>query len=148
VPEWVGHQVDLMPERRQRADPMELAERCPARLEKRLGRDHEDAQDGVIFSRNRSTDAGSLANAIGRASAGQRMGRGRYRALVLRGAMVQMIPESVNGLGVREAAFSFYFTRLGLPIQSGVLVSLGATVLMMIFSLSGVAVYLSRDRRR
>jgi uncharacterized membrane protein YbhN (UPF0104 family) len=62
--------------------------------------------------------------------------------------VVQMVPVSLNGLGVREAAFSFYFTQLGLPIQSGVLVSLGATVLMMIFSLSGAAVYLSRGRRR
>ena len=59
-----------------------------------------------------------------------------------------MAPVSVNGFGVREAAFSYYFTRLGLPIQSGVLVSLGATVLMMIFSLSGAAVYTSRDGRR
>jgi glycosyltransferase 2 family protein len=62
--------------------------------------------------------------------------------------VVQMVPVSLNGLGVREAAFSFYFTQLGLPIQSGVLVSLGATVLMMIFSLSGAAVYMSRGRRR
>jgi glycosyltransferase 2 family protein len=62
--------------------------------------------------------------------------------------VVQMVPVSLNGLGVREAAFSFYFTRLGLPIQSGVLVSLGATVLMMIFSLSGAAIYMSRGSRR
>ena len=61
--------------------------------------------------------------------------------------VVQMIPVSVNGFGVREAAFSVYFGRLGLPIQSGVLVSLGATVLMMLFSLSGAVVYLARDRR-
>ena len=58
--------------------------------------------------------------------------------------VVQMIPVSVNGLGVREATFSFYFTRLGLPIQAGMLVSLGATMLMMIFSLSGAAVYVTR----
>jgi hypothetical protein len=32
--------------------------------------------------------------------------------------VVQMVPVSVNGPGVREAAFSFYFTRVGLPIQS------------------------------
>jgi hypothetical protein len=62
--------------------------------------------------------------------------------------VLQMVPVSLNGLGVREATFSFYFTQLGLPIQSGVLVSLGATVLMMIFSLSGAAVYMSRGTRR
>jgi hypothetical protein len=59
--------------------------------------------------------------------------------------MVQMIPVSVNGFGVREATFSLYFARLGLPLQSGVLVSLAATVLMMIFSLSGAALYVARD---
>ena len=31
--------------------------------------------------------------------------------------VVQMLPVSVNGFGVREATFSFYFTRLGLPIS-------------------------------
>ena len=62
--------------------------------------------------------------------------------------VVQMVPVSVNGFGVREATFSLYFSRLGLPIQSGVLVSLGATVLMMIFSLSGAAVYLLQDSRQ
>ncbi len=35
-----------------------------------------------------------------------------------------MLPVSVNGLGLREATFSFYFTRLGLPIESAVLLSL------------------------
>ena len=61
--------------------------------------------------------------------------------------VVQMMPVSVNGFGVREATFSVYFSRLGLSIQSGVLVSLGATVLMMIFSLSGAAVYLTQGSR-
>ena len=40
--------------------------------------------------------------------------------------VVQMLPVSVNGFGVREATFSFYFTRLGLPIESALLVSLVA----------------------
>ena len=60
--------------------------------------------------------------------------------------IVQMVPVSVNGFGVREATFSLYFARVGLPIQSGVLVSLGATVLMMVFSLSGAALYMSQTR--
>src|SRR4029078_1433402 len=60
--------------------------------------------------------------------------------------VVQMLPLSVNGFGVREAAFSFYFTRLHLPIQSAILLSLMATALMMLFSLRGAAVYVSRSR--
>ncbi len=60
--------------------------------------------------------------------------------------VVQLVPISVNGFGVREATFSLYFTRLHLPIQSAVLMSLVATVLMMMFSLTGAAVYVSRNR--
>ena len=60
--------------------------------------------------------------------------------------IVQMLPVSVNGFGVREATFSFYFTRVGLPIESAVLLSLVAAGLTMLFSLSGAAVYVSRRR--
>ena len=58
--------------------------------------------------------------------------------------IVQMLPVSVNGFGVREATFSYYFTRVGLPIESALLVSLVATALIMLFSLTGAAVYVSR----
>ena len=60
--------------------------------------------------------------------------------------VVQMLPISVNGLGLREATFSFYFTRLHLPIESAILLSLVAAALIMVFSLSGAAVYVSRGR--
>ena len=60
--------------------------------------------------------------------------------------VVQMLPVSINGFGVREATFSFYFGRLGLPIESALLVSLGATALLMLVSLAGAAVYVSRGR--
>jgi uncharacterized membrane protein YbhN (UPF0104 family) len=60
--------------------------------------------------------------------------------------VVQMLPVSVNGFGVREATFSFYFTRVGLPIESALLVSLVGTALIMLFSLSGAAVYVARRR--
>lgn len=60
--------------------------------------------------------------------------------------VVQMLPVSVNGFGVREATFSFYFTRVGLPIESAVLLSLVAAGLTMVHSLSGAAVYASRNR--
>ncbi len=58
--------------------------------------------------------------------------------------IVQMLPVSVNGFGVREATFSFYFSRIGLPIESAILLSLVATALVMLFSLSGAAVYVGR----
>jgi len=50
----------------------------------------------------------------------------------------------VNGFGVREATFSLYFARLGVPIESAVLMSLVAAALMMVFSLSGAGVYVAR----
>jgi uncharacterized membrane protein YbhN (UPF0104 family) len=58
--------------------------------------------------------------------------------------VVQMLPVSVNGFGVREATFSFYFSRIGLPIGSAIALSLGATALTMLFSLSGAACYVLR----
>jgi uncharacterized membrane protein YbhN (UPF0104 family) len=60
--------------------------------------------------------------------------------------VVQMLPVSLNGFGLREATFSFYFTRIGLPVQVGVLLSLVAAGLAMFFSLSGAAVYMTRSR--
>jgi uncharacterized membrane protein YbhN (UPF0104 family) len=58
--------------------------------------------------------------------------------------LVQMLPISVNGLGLREATFSLYFTRLGLPIEAALVVSLVGAGLVMLFSLSGAAVYVTR----
>jgi uncharacterized membrane protein YbhN (UPF0104 family) len=58
--------------------------------------------------------------------------------------VVQMLPVSVNGFGVREATFAFYFTRVGLPIESALLVSLVPTAVIMFFSLSGAAVWFAR----
>ncbi len=58
--------------------------------------------------------------------------------------LVQMLPISVNGLGLREATFSFYFSRLGLPIEAALVVSLLGAGLVMLFSLSGAAVYVTR----
>jgi len=60
--------------------------------------------------------------------------------------VLQMLPVSVNGFGVREAAFCFYFNRIGLPCEQAILLSLSATALVMLFSLSGAAVYVSRGR--
>jgi hypothetical protein len=60
--------------------------------------------------------------------------------------IVQLLPVSINGFGVREATFSLYFSRIGLPIESAVVMSLVAQALLMIFSLSGAAVYVWRGR--
>jgi uncharacterized protein (TIRG00374 family) len=59
--------------------------------------------------------------------------------------IVQMAPVSVNGFGVREATFGFYFTRLGLPLESALLVSFVGAALIMLFSLSGGVAYLRRS---
>ena len=60
--------------------------------------------------------------------------------------VVQMLPVSVNGFGIREATFAFYFTRIGQPLEHALLVSLVPTALIMLFSLTGAAVYVSRRR--
>jgi uncharacterized membrane protein YbhN (UPF0104 family) len=62
--------------------------------------------------------------------------------------IVQMIPLSMNGFGVREATFGFYFTRLGLPLESALLVSFVGAALIMLFSLSGGVAYLGRHAGR
>ena len=59
-----------------------------------------------------------------------------------------MLPVSMNGFGVREATFGFYFTRLGLPLESALLVSFVGAALIMLFSLSGGVAYLAPARRR
>ncbi len=58
--------------------------------------------------------------------------------------LVQMLPVSVNGFGLREATFSFYFARLGLPIEAALVISLLGAGLVMLFSLSGAVIYVVR----
>lgn len=57
---------------------------------------------------------------------------------------IQMVPVSINGFGVREAVFSFFFVRFGLGVEAGVAVSLLGTILVMFFSLGGGALFLAR----
>lgn len=59
---------------------------------------------------------------------------------------VQMVPVSINGFGVREAVFAFFFASLGLDVGSALTLSLGSAALIMLFSLSGGAVFLLRLR--
>lgn len=58
--------------------------------------------------------------------------------------IVQMIPLSVNGFGIREAAFTLYFARIGLPAESALALSFIGAILVMMFSLSGAAAYVLR----
>ena len=70
--------------------------------------------------------------------------------LVMAGVLVpvalvlQMAPVSINGFGVREAVFSFFFARFGLGVEAAVAVSLLGTALIMLFSLGGGALFLLR----
>jgi len=61
--------------------------------------------------------------------------------------VVQMIPISVNGFGVREAMYVLYFGRIGLPRESAMLLSLTSTALVMLYSLTGAGVYVGRGHR-
>ena len=57
---------------------------------------------------------------------------------------VQMAPVSINGFGVREAVFAFFFARFGLPTDGAVALSLVATGLVMGLSLVGGVLFLTR----
>ncbi len=58
--------------------------------------------------------------------------------------VVQMLPISMNGFGVREATFVSYFALLGLPREAALLLSFVGAVLVMLCSLAGAAVYMAR----
>ena len=60
--------------------------------------------------------------------------------------VVQMLPLSINGFGVREAVFSFYFAQFGFGVDAGVALSLVSAALIMLFSLSGGLLFLARRR--
>ncbi|HEY8535943.1 MAG TPA: lysylphosphatidylglycerol synthase transmembrane domain-containing protein [Vicinamibacterales bacterium] len=62
--------------------------------------------------------------------------------------VVQLLPVSVNGFGVREATFTYYFTALGLPVEGAVALSLVAAGLIMLFSLSGGLLFMVRGTPR
>ncbi len=62
--------------------------------------------------------------------------------------IVQMLPMSVNGFGVREATFGFYFTSLGQPLESALALSFIGAALIMLFSTSGVPFLIARKREK
>jgi glycosyltransferase 2 family protein len=58
--------------------------------------------------------------------------------------VVQMAPISINGFGVREAVFAFFFRRFGLPADAAVALSLVSTGMVMGLSLIGGFFFLKR----
>jgi uncharacterized protein (TIRG00374 family) len=60
----------------------------------------------------------------------------------------QMAPVSINGFGVREAVFTYFFTRVGLSAEAAVALSLVATGLIMLQSLAGGVLFLARKSAR
>ena len=67
-----------------------------------------------------------------------------WRMLVPISFLVQMMPFSMNGHGVREWTFKEYLTRIGIAQESAVALSLIGATLVMLFSMSGAAAYLTR----
>ena len=59
-------------------------------------------------------------------------------------SLVQALPISFNGWGVRESVFIVYFAQLGLPRDSAMAFSLVGAGLMVLLSLSGAIVWTSR----
>jgi uncharacterized membrane protein YbhN (UPF0104 family) len=58
--------------------------------------------------------------------------------------VVQMAPVSINGFGLREAVFAFFFRRFGLPTDAAVALSLVSTGMVMGLSLIGGFFFLRR----
>ena len=58
--------------------------------------------------------------------------------------IVQMIPISVNGFGVREATFVAFFALAGLGAEAAMLLSFMGTAVIMAWSLAGACVHLAR----
>jgi uncharacterized membrane protein YbhN (UPF0104 family) len=62
-------------------------------------------------------------------------------------SLVQMLPVSVNGHGVREGTFVAYLTRVGVQREGALALSLTGAALIMLFSMSGAAAYLARRHK-
>jgi hypothetical protein len=61
--------------------------------------------------------------------------------------IILMLPISVNGLGLREATFVFYLSRLGVAREAATLLSLTSYGLIALFSATGAIAYLARQKR-
>jgi hypothetical protein len=58
--------------------------------------------------------------------------------------LVQTVPVSFNGWGIRESVFALYFAQVGLPRESALAFSLVGAGLIVLLSLSGAIVWTSR----
>jgi hypothetical protein len=58
--------------------------------------------------------------------------------------LIQTVPISFNGWGVRESVFILYFSQVGLPKDSALAFSLVGAGLIVLLSLSGAVVWTSR----
>jgi len=58
--------------------------------------------------------------------------------------LIQTVPISFNGWGVRESVFILYFKQVGLPKESALAFSLVGAGLIVLLSLSGAVVWTSR----
>ena len=61
--------------------------------------------------------------------------------------VVQLFP-SINGFGVRESAFVFFFKAIGLSAEQGVSLSFVSTGIIIVLSLAGGIIYATGNRRR
>jgi uncharacterized protein (TIRG00374 family) len=58
--------------------------------------------------------------------------------------LLQALPVSFNGWGLREGLFTLYFTQIGLPRPSALAFSLVGAGLIVLLSLSGAVVWMAR----
>jgi uncharacterized membrane protein YbhN (UPF0104 family) len=58
--------------------------------------------------------------------------------------VAQLLPISINGLGVREAVFAYFFSRLGLTVDAALALSLASAALVLGISLAGGLTFLLR----
>lgn len=58
--------------------------------------------------------------------------------------LIQMLPVSVGGLGVRETTFVVYLTQLNVPKESAFALSLVSGFVILLFSTTGAVAYLTR----
>ncbi len=59
--------------------------------------------------------------------------------------LLQAVPISFNGWGLREGLFALYFSQIGLPRESALAFSLTGAGLIILLSLSGAVVWMARD---
>jgi hypothetical protein len=59
--------------------------------------------------------------------------------------LIQTIPITFNGWGLRESLFVVYFSQVGLPRDNALAFSLVGAALIVVLSLSGAVVWMSRD---